>query len=516
MPGKHITQIQYHYYIKLRGTGMTHLQASLKTDISERSGRRLEKRSTGPSQKGPRSWRTRSNPFASVWEGEVVPLLQKSCQITARTILDHLQERHKEAFPDLLLRTLQRHVKKWRALYGQEKEVMFYQNHPPGQRGLSDFTHFKDLPITIQGAPFDHLLYHFRLGFSGWRWVEVIQGGESFTALSQGLQNALWQLGGCPEEHRSDSLSAAYKNISRDKEEDFTKKYTHLMDHYHMKATRNNRGVAHENGSIEGAHGPLKHQLHQALLLRGSSDFESVKAYQDFVQALVKRLNGRQNYLIKQERPHLQPLPQKRTTDFEELRVRVTKGSAIQVKGTVYTVPSRLIGNHLRVHLYHDRLVGFLGHTKVVEHPRLYGPAKEKRYCVTYRHVIHSLVKKPQAFAQSLMREALLPTPTYREIWQKVQQMCSLPQSCRLIVGLLKLAADSNQETRLGEEVLEALDKGQLPCLGDLTRRYGVDVPQKKPPLPWEPLTEVPSDIPLVPLADYDVLFSSRQESAHA
>ena len=119
MPGKHITENQYHYYIKLRGTGMTHLQASLKTDISERSGRRLEKRSTGPSQKGPRSWRTRSNPFASVWEGEVVPLLQKSCQITARTILDHLQERHKEAFPDLLLRTLQRHVKKWRALYGK-------------------------------------------------------------------------------------------------------------------------------------------------------------------------------------------------------------------------------------------------------------------------------------------------------------------------------------------------------------------------------------------------------------
>lgn len=136
---------------------MTQLQASLKTDISQRSGRRLEKRPTSPSQKGSRPWRTRSNPFASIWETEVVPLLQTSCQITARTILDHLQERHPEAYPDLLLRTLQRHVKKWRALYGQEKEVMFYQNHPPGQRGLSDFTHFKDLPITIKGEPFDRL-----------------------------------------------------------------------------------------------------------------------------------------------------------------------------------------------------------------------------------------------------------------------------------------------------------------------------------------------------------------------
>lgn len=495
---------------------MTQLQASLKTGLSERSGRRLEKRTFSGFEKDPRSWRTRPNSFDSVWEKEVVPLLQTSCQITARTVLDHLQERYPEVYPDSLLRTLQRHMKKWRALYGAEKEVMFYQNHPPGHRGLSDFTHFKDLAITIQGTAFEHLLYHFRLGFSGWRWVEVIQGGESFAALSQGLQNALWHLGGCPHEHRSDSLSAAYKNTAQETEEDFTKKYTHLMDHYHMKATRNNRGIAHENGSIEGAHGPLKHRLKQELLIRGSSDFESVKAYQDFVQALVKRLNGRQNYLIKQERPHLHPLPKKRTIDFEELRVLVTKGSAIQVKGTVYTVPSRLIGHRLRVHLYHDRVIGFLDQIKVVEHPRLYGRPKEKRYCVNYRHVIHSLAKKPQAFAQSLMRDALLPTPTYREIWQKLKQICSVPQSCRLMVGLLKIAAESNQETRLGEEVLDALEKGQIPCLGNLTRRYGVDTPPDKKPLPWELLPEVPSQVSLVPLHVYDVLFFPCQESAHA
>ena len=61
---------------------------------------------------------------------------------------------------------------------------------------------------------FNYRLYHYWLAFSGWRYVKVICGGESFTALSTGLQNALWRSGGAPKEHRTDSLSAAFNNLA--------------------------------------------------------------------------------------------------------------------------------------------------------------------------------------------------------------------------------------------------------------------------------------------------------------
>ena len=56
------------------------------------------------------------------------------------------------------------------------------------------------LGVTIAGEPFDHRLYHFRLAFSGFEHAHVVLGGESFVALVEGLQNALWALGGAPEQ----------------------------------------------------------------------------------------------------------------------------------------------------------------------------------------------------------------------------------------------------------------------------------------------------------------------------
>ncbi len=130
-----------------------------------------------------------------------------------------------------------------------------------------------ELGVSIAGVPLDHRLYHFRLAFSGWEQAHVVLGGESFVALAEGLQNALWSLGGAPVEHRSDSLSAAFRNLEQDAAADLTERYEALCAHYGMTPTRNNRGVAHENGAIEGPHAHLKRSLQQALLLRGSSDF---------------------------------------------------------------------------------------------------------------------------------------------------------------------------------------------------------------------------------------------------
>jgi transposase InsO family protein len=111
-------------------------------------------------------------------------------------------------------------------------------------------------------------------------------------ALAEGLQNALWGLGGVPQQHRSDSLSAAFCNLDRDAQEDLTRRYEELCAHYGMMPSRNNRGVAHENGSIESSHGHLKSALGDELLLRGSRDFEDLTAYRRFIDEVVGRRNA--------------------------------------------------------------------------------------------------------------------------------------------------------------------------------------------------------------------------------
>jgi hypothetical protein len=150
-----------------------------------------------------------------------------------------------------------------------------------------------DLGVRVAGQALDHRLYHFRLIWSGFEHAHVILGGESYVALAEGLQNALWALGGAPAEHRSDSLSAAFRNLDAQARADLTTRYDALCQHYGMIPTRNNRGVAHENGAIESAHGHLKAAVADALLLRGTSDFDDLPAYRRFIDEIVSAKNRR-------------------------------------------------------------------------------------------------------------------------------------------------------------------------------------------------------------------------------
>jgi hypothetical protein len=453
---------------------LTYTQAisCAKAGFSERTGRNLERSGLLPSQRTKKGWRTRKDPFEEVWDTKIVPLLQNSPHLQAVSLLEHLQEQDLERYPDSILRTLQRRLKTWRALYGQDQEVIFRQVHAPGRQGLSDFTTLKGIQITIGGAPFSHLLYHFRLAYSGWSWMRVTQGGESFCALSQGLQDALWRLGGCPQEHRTDSLSAAFKNLSREDCRDITRSYQHLCAHYNMEGTRNNPGKGHENGSIESAHGHLKRRLEQALLLRGSYNFDSVASYQSFIESVVERHNRRHQVQSDVERQYLKVLPPHRTVDFQETTARVTTSSTILVQKIVYSVPSRLIGQRLRVHIYDDYLTCYLGSEGILRLPRLRQKTDKRVRCINYRHLIGSLARKPQAFRYSVLREDLLPTLSYKEIWQRLDTLCTARHACKLMVGILKLAADYNCEEALGVFVLSKLQQGQIPCLGTLQKRY--------------------------------------------
>jgi len=269
--------------------------------------------------------------------------------------------------------------------------------------GLSDFTDMADLGVTVAGQPLIHRLYHFRLAHSGFEHVHVVLGGESFVALAEGLQNAIWALGGTPREHRSDSLSAAFRNLEHDAGTDWTLRYEALYTHYGMVQSRNNRGVAHENGAIEGPHGLLKRAIADALLLRGTPDFGEPAACRRFLDQFCGRRNAHNRKRIDAERTVLQPLPARRTTNGEETTVIVTSSGGSTLKRVFYTVPSRLGGHRLRVRLHDDRLDIFHGATPLMTLRRGRGHGDHRRgHVVDYRHVIHALRRKPQFSVRGL------------------------------------------------------------------------------------------------------------------
>ena len=186
--------------IKLRqllGRGMPLYRAAWKVDMDAKTARKYRQSDRLPSEsEAPRSWQTREDPFQQVWP-ELQELLERNPGLQAKTLFEDLQRRFPGRFPDGRLRTLQRKVKAWKAVAGPPKEVFFDQVHTPGQLGASDFTHMGDLRITLAGQPFDHMVYHFILTFSNWE-TGTVCFSESFESLSQGLQDALWELGGAP------------------------------------------------------------------------------------------------------------------------------------------------------------------------------------------------------------------------------------------------------------------------------------------------------------------------------
>jgi transposase InsO family protein len=493
-----------------RKHGDTQALASAKAGLSERTGRRIDAGEPIPEPPAERPWRTRKDPFAEVWDSEVMPRLEQQPALSPTTLFEDLQERHPGAYPNARRRTFQRRVKAWKALYGPEKEVIFRQQQAPGRLGLSDFTELKDVAVTVDGEPLAHRLYHFRLPFSGWSHVKVVLGGESYTALAEGLQEALWRLGGAPQEHRTDSLSAAYKNLNADEQADLTERYEGLCAHYGMRPTRNNRGISHENGAVESPHGHLKRRLSQALLLRGSSVFDSLDAYRTWLDEQVQRFNRRCTEALEIERPALQELPMLRTTDFTEQVVSVTTSSTIEVKRVLYTVPARLVGERLRLHIFDDRIEGSIGSRHALSLPRVYPVCHERRARrIDYRHLIGQLVRKPQAFRHSQLRDDLLPNAAYRRLWAKIDTLLEPRAACKRIVGILSLAARTDCEQALGAYVLRRLEDGAVPSLLELEQRFA------PPPEPTAVEALLAQGGYQQPLALYDALLPTHIAEAH-
>jgi transposase InsO family protein len=480
--------------------------AAAKSGFSTATAYRIEADPRLPSQKTTPRGRRRPDPLAGVWDGEIVPMLEAAPGVRAVAIFEEICRRH----PELAMRvrrTLERRVATWRAFNGPSRDVMFRQEHPPGRMGLSDFTDMGSLGVTIAGAPVSHRLYHFRLAFSGFAYAHVVLGGESFVALAEGLQNALWGLGGVPEQHRSDSLSAAFRNLDRDAQDDLTRRYEELCAHYGMTPTRNNPGVAHENGAIESAHGHLKKVLGDELLLRSSRDFADLAAYRRFVDEVVGRRNARNRKRIEIERAALKPLPERRTADYEEARVLVTSSGGFILRRVFYSVPSRLIGHRLNVHLYDDRLDCFLGSTQLLTLRRGRPPQGSSKHAhvVDYHHVIHALRKKPMALLNLVYRDQLFPRRAYARAFEALLANAGDKLACRTMVGLLALAHDRACEAELADAIEATLDAGKLPDLDRLHERFKPD------------RVAIPDvAVVLTPLSAYDELAAVRAPNAVA
>jgi len=423
----------------LLARGVSLRVAALKTGMDEKTARKYRRSGRMPSEQSERHWwRTRPDPFADVWS-VVEKQLEENSGLQAKTLFAWLQREYPGRFQDGQLRTFQRGVRRWRATQGPGKEVYFSQVHEPGRLCASDFTHMTSLEVTIGGQSFPHLLYHFVLTYSNWEWASVCYS-ESFESLSEGLQKAVWELGGIPARHRTDRLSAAVNNLSEARE--FTERYRGLMDHYGLEKEKIQARQAHENGDVESSHRHFKEAVDQALMLRGNRDFESREAYTKFLDDLLRQRNAGRQSRLWEEQAVLRPLPVRRYESWRRVRARVSVGSTLKVDRNTYSVPSRLIGETVDVRMGVEELEVWFGGMLMERLPRLRGRGQE---WINYRHVIGWLVRKPGAFERYRYREDLFPTSRFRMAYDVLAE--HLPdRAAQEYLAILELAAREGEE----------------------------------------------------------------------
>jgi len=450
-----------------RAEGRTQEQAANRAGMSVRTARTYEHLGQLPSQlKQPRRYRTRPDPFAADWPW-VVAQLERDGALQATTLFALLRTLNPGRYEAGQVRTFQEHIAAWRARHGPTREVMLPQIHRPGVDAQSDFTHMESLGITLGGVPFPHLVFHMVLSYSN---IEAIQVcfSESFESLVEGIETCLWSIGGVPQRHRTDHLSAAIHPLDAEGRAEAKERYRVVMRHYGLEATTNNLGVAHENGDVEQSHFRFKEAVDQALRVRGSREFADRATYTRFLLHQVKQRNLTRQVRWAEEQAVLRPLPVSWLALCRELRVRVSRFSTIQVLRNTYSVPSRLIGTGLLIRGRSEVLEVYRGTSHLLSMPRLLGHGQHR---IDYRHVIWSLVRKPGAFAQYRYHDDLFPSLAFRRTYDAL--CAGKPQRAdRDYVRILHLAASTSEaEVELALGLL--LDQGALPsfdAVRDLVR----------------------------------------------
>jgi hypothetical protein len=430
---------QVRILMKLINQEKTLKLAAAKAGMSEKTARKYRRSGKLPSQsQEDHTWRTREDPFEEDWKW-VEEQLKVNNGLEAKTLFEFLQREHPGKYQDSQLRTLQRRVKYWRATQGPSREVFFPQVYHPGAWAESDFTRMNSLGITLGGIPFAHMIYHFVLPYSNWE-TGTVCFSESYESLSQGLQNALWQLGGVPQCHRTDNLTCAVNKVGHP--EVFTDNYCGLARHYGFSSEKIQAGHPNENGDVEQRHHRLKRAVDQALMLRGSRDFTSRNEYERFLVKIFAQLNTHRAERLREELKVLRPLPHRRLEDFRRYQCKVSQASTIRVLNNAYSVHSRLIGEKVKVRIYAEYLEVWYGQRKIEHLPRLRG---ENGHHINYRHIIDWLVRKPGAFENYRYKEDLFPSSQFRIAYDLLRVKQGVKQANKYYLKILELAARENE-----------------------------------------------------------------------
>jgi len=447
-----ITDRQYQQLLTGRNRGQTLKQNAMKAGVSENTARKHLKKQQAPSQsKAAHCWRTRKDPFAEVWEDLIRPLLRREPGLEAVTVIRYLEEKYPDQVWERHLRTLQRRMEQWRRLEGPEPEVYFPQTARPGQTAEIDWTHLGALGITIAGEKIKLLLFHLVLIYSNWQWGTLCRS-ESFASLRRGVQLSLRKMGGVPFHIKSDQSSSATHALRRSgSARGFNCRYQQFCDHWGMIPRTIEVAKPNQNGDVESLNGHFKNRLDQALMLRGSRDFETVEQLQNFIEELLHQLNQKVEARLCEEIKVMKPLVRYDLPEFETTLVRVGRSSTVQIDKTPYSVPCRFIGANLRVHLYEDHIEAFHQQQQVLRAPRSRQPH------IDYRHIIEKLQRKPGAFEQYRWREALYPTPVFRAAFDQMERKHGTERAIPEYLRILSLCLDHGESTvaNLIEEILQ-------------------------------------------------------------
>jgi hypothetical protein len=466
-------------------------KAAMKADMHEDTARKYLKAGKTPDElKQAHTWQTRVNPFEKYWK-EITSMLELNPGLEAKTIFEHLQVKYPDEIRNGQLRTLQRKIKQWRILESNiaGPEVFFVQEHIPGKLSQSDFTHMDDLGIMIGGELFRHMLYHFVLTFSNWEDGTVCYS-ESGESLSEGIQNALWKLGGVPYCHQTDQLTAAVQQLGNQQE--FTKRYMQLMKHYGMEGRKTQAYSPNENGDIEQRHHRFKRKIEQQLMLRGSKSFNTLDEYKEFIANMFKQLNVSRHDCLQEELKVLRELPETRLENCKKLIVNVTPGSVIHIQKNIYSVNSRLIGTQLEVFLYADYLDVKYKNITVETIPRLRGSGK---HTIQYRHIIDWLIRKPGAFENYKYKQDLFPTTYFRIAYDKLVCDHAGKTAVKQYLKLLYLAAKTS-EAKVNQILKQCIEADKKIDADEIRSMSGQCEVKPKQPV----------DVALIDLTIYEVL----------
>ena len=300
-----ITPAQYIRLVKeYQKNGGVVSHAALKANMHPETAARYLKANAGPDEhkqeKGPRTYRPRTDPLKDIMP-EAARYLEAAPEIEAKGLLAHLKIAKPELAGTVALRTFQSGVKVWRALNGPPKEVFFPQAHEPGRAAQFDWKRAGELGVTIEGAPFDHLLGHFVLPYSNWQRASICFS-ESFVSLKTGVQAGYWSLGGVTSELWTDNSSTATHRIKRDDQErTFNDAYKEFCRHLKTEPRTINVACPNEQGDVESTHRHLIRRIRTHLAIRGSSDFADQATYQSFLDQVCAGANRLRTAKVAEE-----------------------------------------------------------------------------------------------------------------------------------------------------------------------------------------------------------------------